>query len=163
MSDRDDYCCLYLYCLCFQIMKGYAVLTLMLALWRASLAVDLSQNSSARSLLEQCEATLHTLVCYCPLISLFTLHILESSCPPVFLTVHTSHPRVQLSSCLSHCSHFTSSSSTVLLSFSLFTLHILESNCPPVYLTVHTSRPRILLPSRLSSVIRHTAMFYCKS
>ena len=43
--------------------------------------------------------------------SLFTLHILESNCPPVYLTVHTSRPRI-CCPLVSHWSYVTSPCST---------------------------------------------------
>ena len=148
-------------------MKECASLALVLALCSTSLAIDLSENDPARSLLRQCQSSflcrcshcLHTtLLSFCPLFSaavhtVFTLsstfhRTLVRYCLLICVTVHTSQSRDLLPSYLSrHCLYLTISFPTAFLSLSMFTLHTLVSYCLLISVTIHTSHSRVLLPS----------------
>ena len=156
-------------------MKECASLALVLALCSTSLAIDLSENDPARSLLQQCQSSflcrcshcLHTLLSFCPLFSAAVHTVFTLSCPSVLFFCRCSHclHTTLLSFCplFSVAVHtvFTLSCPSVLFSLLLFTL---SSHSGPTVLfsllpfhTVFTlSGPTVLFSLLLFTLSSHS-------
>ena len=161
-------------------MKECASLALVLALCSTSLAIDLSENDPARSLLQQCQSSflcrcshcLHTLLSCCPLFSVAVHTVFTLSCPAVLSSLSlftlSSHSPVLLSSFLCHCSHslHTLLSFCPLFSAAVYTVFTLS--CPSVLsslsLFILSSHSPVLLSSflcRCSHCLHTTLLSFC--